>query len=99
MKAEEALGEHCEEDQPAGEDRLHDGQRRERERADMQAPGHDRHHPADQKPSGAKQTDGAAQRMTDPDRRSEHRAAVFEQEGEVGSHCRSEREDHVKRPA
>ncbi len=31
--------------------------------------------------------------MEDPDRRGEHRAAVFEQTGEVGGHRRSERED------
>jgi hypothetical protein len=41
--------------------------------------------------------------MTDPDRRREHRAAVFEQKGEVGGQRRSEREDqsedHEKRPA
>ena len=40
--------------------------------------------------------------MADPDRRGEHRAAVFEQKGEVGSQSRSEREkqseDHEKRP-
>jgi hypothetical protein len=102
-KAEEALGEHGEEDEPAGEDRLHDRQRRERERTDVQTPGEDRHDPADQEPSGAKETGGAAQRMADPDRRGEHRAAVFEQKGEVGGHRRGEREDqsgdHDKRPA
>ena len=43
LKAEETLGEHGEEDEPAGEDCLHDRQRRERERADVQEPGHDRH--------------------------------------------------------
>ena len=100
VKAEEALGEHGEEDEPAGEDRLHDRQRRERERADVQTPGHDRHDPADQEPPGAKQTDGAAQRMADLDRRGEHRAALLEQKGEVGGHRRSKREnqseDHDK---
>ena len=93
LKAEETLGEHREEDEPAGEHRLHDRQRRERERADVQAPGHDRHDPPHQEPSGAKQTDGAAQRMADPDRRGEHRASVLEQKGDVGGQRRSERED------
>jgi hypothetical protein len=103
VKAEEALGEHGEEHEPAGEDGLHDRQWREGERADVQAPGHDRHDPADQEPPGTKQTGGAAQRMADPDRRSQHRAAVLEQKGEVGGHRRGEREDqsrdHDKRPS
>jgi hypothetical protein len=96
VKAEEALGEHGEEDEPAGEDRLHDRQRRERERAAVQTPGDDRHDPAEQEPPRAKETGGAAQRMADPDRRGEHRAAVFEQEGEVRANCRSEREGSVR---
>ena len=103
LKAEEALGENGQEDQPAGKDRLHDRQRRERERTDVQTPGDDRHDPADQEPSGAEETDGAAQRMADPDRRREHRATVFEQKGEVGGQRRRKREDqsedHEKRPA
>jgi hypothetical protein len=77
--------------------------RRERERTDVQTPGHDCHDPADQEPPGAKQTDGTAQRMADPDRRGEHRPALLEQKGEVGGHRRSKREDqsedHDKRPA
>jgi hypothetical protein len=51
---------------------------------------------------GTKQTGGAAQRMAGPDWRGKHRAAVLEQEGEVGGHRRGEREDqsrdHDKRP-
>ena len=100
MKAEEALGEHGEEDEPAGQHRLHDRQRRKRERTDVQTPGHDRHDPADQEPPGAKQTDGAAQQMADLDRRGDHRAALLEQKGEVRRHGRSKREnqseDHGK---
>jgi hypothetical protein len=103
VKAEEALGEDGKEDEPAGEHRLHDRQRRERERTDVQKPGHDRHDPADREPFGAKQTGGAAQRMADPDRRGEHGAAVLEQKGEVGGHRRCQREDqpedHDKGPA
>ena len=93
MEAEEALGEHREEDKPAGQDSLHDRQRRERERADVQAPGHDGHDPPHQEPFGAEETDGAAQRMADPDRRGEHRAAVLEQKRDVGGQRRSDRED------
>jgi len=93
LKAEESLGEHGEEDEPAGQDRLHDRQRRERERADVQTPGHDRDDPADQEPLGAEEIGGAAQRIADPDRRCEDRAAVLQQEGEVGGQRRSEREE------
>jgi hypothetical protein len=103
VKAEEALGEHGEEDEPARENRLHDRQRRERERADVQTPGGDRPDPTDQEPPRAKETNGAAQRMADPDRRGEHRTALFEQKGEVRGNCRSEREDqsedHEKWPS
>ena len=92
-EAEEALGEHGEEDEPAGEDCLHDRQWGKRERAEVKTPGHDRHHPADQEPSRAEQADGAAQRMANQDRRGEHRAALFEQEGEIGGRRRADRED------
>jgi hypothetical protein len=34
--------------------------------------------------------------MADPDRRGEHRATVFEQEGQVGGYRRSDREDQSK---
>jgi hypothetical protein len=102
VKAKESLGEHGEKDEPAGQHRLHDRQRRERERADVQQPGHDRHDPADQEPSGAKQTGGAAQRMADHDRWGEHCPAMLEQKGQVGGHRRSKRKDqsenHDKRP-
>lgn len=43
--------------------------------------------------SGAKEIGSAAQRMADPDRRGEHRAAVLEQKGDVGAQRRSEAED------
>jgi hypothetical protein len=66
------------------------------ERTDMQAPGQDHHAPADQEPSGAKETDGAAHQVTHLDWGGEHRAAVFEQKAEVGGHRRSERKDQSK---
>ena len=83
-KAEEALGEHREEDEPAGEHRLHDRQRREREGTHVQPPREDRHDPADQEPLGAKQAGGAAHRVAGADRGCQDRAALLEQEGEVG---------------
>src|SRR5690348_7038862 len=58
----------------------------------MQQPGHDRDHPADCEPFGAKETSGAAERMPRPNRRRKHRPTVLEQEGDVGGQRRSERE-------
>ena len=100
MKAEESLREHCEKDEPTGEHCLHDRQRRERERADVQNPRHDRHGQADREPPGAKEAGGAAQRMADPDRGGGHRAAVLEEKGAVRGYCRgngeNQPEDHEK---
>jgi hypothetical protein len=56
MKAEESLGERGEEHQPAGEHRLHDRQRCDRERADVKQPRWDRDQPPDRKPLGAKES-------------------------------------------
>ena len=39
LESEDALGEHGEEHQPAGHDRLHQRQRRQRHRADVEQPG------------------------------------------------------------
>jgi hypothetical protein len=90
------LGDHGEEDEPAGEDCLHDRQRRERERADVKAPGEDRHDPPDREPPGAEEIGGGAQRMAYADRRSENRAAVLEQEGDVGAQRRSEGQEQAQ---
>ena len=43
MEPEEALGEHRQENETAGEDRLDDRQGRKRQRAKVQTPGYDRH--------------------------------------------------------
>ena len=96
--AEVPHGEHGEEHESAGDDGLHDRQGRERERADVQAPGHNGHDPPHQEPFGAEETDGTAQRMADADRRGEHRAAVLEQKRDVGGQRRSKREDQYERP-
>jgi hypothetical protein len=47
---------------------------------------------AEEQPLGARKD----VRMPDPDRRGEHRAAVFEQKGEVRGHRRGEREDQSR---
>ena len=67
LEAEEALGEHREEDEPAREHRLPDRDRGERERCHVQGEGHRRHAPSDAPPPGAKEIDGAAQRMVHVD--------------------------------
>ena len=82
-EAEEALGEDGEEHQPAREDGLHDRQRREGERADVKHPGADRHRPANREPPRAEEVGGASQRVPDPHRGREDRAAVLEQKGDA----------------
>jgi hypothetical protein len=47
LEPEESLGEHGEEDEPAGDDRLGQRQRRERKRAYVAHPADDRDRPAD----------------------------------------------------
>jgi hypothetical protein len=59
LEAEVPLCEHGEQDEPAGEDRLNDREWRERDRANVQQPGDDRHDPPDREPSGAKEIGGA----------------------------------------
>ena len=63
-KAEVALGEHCEEDQPAREHRLHNRQRRQGKSTYMKPPRNNRDRPAQREPAGAKQAHGAVQRVT-----------------------------------
>ena len=91
-KPKKRLGEDGEEHQPAGEHRLHDRQRRARERPGVQHPGEDRDQPPDREPLGAKQRRGTAQRMPNPDRRHEDRAPLLEQERHVRGQSRRERE-------
>ena len=92
-KPEDSLGEHRQEDEPSGHDRLHGGQGRERERSDVQSPRHDRDEPPHRKPLRAKQAGRAAHQMAHPDRRGEHRAAMLEQEPQVGAERRPHRQD------
>jgi hypothetical protein len=64
LKAEVALGEHGEEDQPARKHGLHDRKRRQGEGTDMQRSCGHRHDPAEHERAGAEQTRSAAHRMT-----------------------------------
>jgi hypothetical protein len=59
----------------------------------MQYPGDERDNPSHQKPSRAKQIDGASNRMAHPDWSGEHRASLLEQETQVGAQRRPQRKD------
>jgi hypothetical protein len=53
----------------------------------------ERHDPPHQEPPRAKQIGGAAYRMAHPDRSGEHRAAMLEQETQIGAERRPQRKD------
>ena len=63
LEAEEALGEHRQEDEASGEHRLADRDRGKRERGHVQRERYRRHAPADAPPLGPKEIDCAAQGM------------------------------------
>jgi hypothetical protein len=67
LEAEEALGEHRQEDEAAREHRLADRDRGKGERDDVQGERRSRHAPADAPPLRAKEIDRAAQRMAHVD--------------------------------
>ena len=91
-KVEEPLREDSEEHEATGEHGLDDRQRRARERADVQGPREDRDQPPDREPLRAKERGRADERVPRPDRCDADRAAVLEQEGQVGGQGRRERE-------
>ena len=86
IEAEEALGEHREEDEASREHRLADRDRGKRERGDVQGERHRRDGPANAPPLRAKEIDRAAQRVAHVDIGSGDRSSVLEQESEVRSH-------------
>jgi hypothetical protein len=92
VAAEPALGEQRQEDQAAGDDRLDDRQRRERQRGDVEKPGDERHAHADREPLRAEQRDGAGQRVAQGDVGGGHRPAMLEQEAEVRRQGAGERQ-------
>ena len=80
MKAEVALAEHPEMHQPSRQHGLHDRQRRERKRANVNRPRSDRERPPQREPARTEQAHGAAQRMTTAHGRREDRAPLLEQD-------------------
>jgi hypothetical protein len=92
VKVEVALGEHGEKHQPAREHGLHDRQRRERKRTDVKPPRGHRDRPTEREPAGSEQAHCAAQRMTRPHRRRQHRATLLEQKRDVRAQRRAQRQ-------
>jgi len=62
-----------------------------RERSDVKDPRDERDDPSHNKPSRAKQSNGAATRMAQPDRSGEHRGSLLEQETQVRAQRRPQR--------
>ena len=93
VKAKEALGENSEEYEPAGEDRLHDRQRRERQRSHVQQPRTQGDEPADRPPSPAEQAGRAEERMKAVHRWSGYSPALLEQEGSARGNRRGQGKD------
>jgi hypothetical protein len=85
FKAEEALGEHREEDQTSREHRLSDRDRGEAERGNVQRERHRCHAPADAPPLGPKEIGCTAHRMAHVDVGSGDRPPVLEEEGQIRS--------------
>ena len=79
---EDAVGEHRHEHEPAGDHRLHDRDRRERERRDVEAPRRRRDDAADRVDRRAEQRDRARERPAPLDGRRGDRPAMLEQEAE-----------------
>ncbi len=91
--AEPAVGDDREEDEPAREDGLDERERREREGADVEDPGEEGDAHAEGERARAEEGDGAAQRVARLDGRGGARAAVLQQEAEVGEEGADERQE------
>ena len=90
--AEEPLRHHRQGHGAAGEDRLHEGDRRHREGRDVDQPGDRGEAPAGREPARARQAADALERAPDVDRRDALAAAVLEERGEVGHQGGQQRE-------
>ena len=83
-EAEESFREDGEEHQPAGQDGLDDGERRQSERGQVKRPGGKRDSPADREPLRAEEVRSTSQRVADLHGRREDGAAVLQQEADAG---------------
>ena len=81
--AEPALSEHRQEDEPAGDDRLDDRERRHRQSRHVEDPRAEGHEHADREPLRPEQSDRARDRMLQADVGSRAGAPVLEQEAHV----------------
>ena len=96
LEAEDAVGEHGEEHQPAGDHGLDERERRERERGHVEDPGAERHEHADREPLALVEADRAAQRVAHGHVRSSAGAAVLQQEAEVRREGAEQRQQDAK---
>lgn len=92
LKAEAPLGEDREEHQSASDHRLNHRELHQRERAYVEQPRRDRTHPSDRPPLGSEQVAGAAKWMAAIDCGCCDRAAVTQQEPDVGQQRTSQRQ-------
>jgi hypothetical protein len=91
-EAEEAIGHHADEHDPAREHDLNGRKRSERHRRDVQQPGAHGDEHADREPARSKQVAGRAQRVSGPDRRRKRRTALLVEEREVRHERAADRE-------
>lgn len=84
LAAEEAVGHHGEEDKAAGQDGLHEREGSEGYCRDVEEEGRGGHQHADREPLRSEQADRAADRVAQVDIGRRARAAVLEQEAQVG---------------
>ena len=96
LEAEEPLSDDRQEHQPAGDDGLHDRQRRQRQRADVQQPRAERDQPAHRPPLAAKQTDRAANRTTRENDRCRDGAALLEQDRDAARQRAADRQQQAR---
>ena len=89
---EHAIGEHGDEHEPARDHRLHDGDRRERERADVEAPRRRGDDAADDVDRRAEELDRAVHRPPPLHGRGGDRPAVLEEEPDHGGQRADDRE-------
>ena len=96
LEAEEAVGHHGDQDDPAGEHDLDHRHRGHRQRGDVEAPGAGGHEHAEREPLRRVQRAGRAQRVTDVDRGRLAGAAVLEEEPEVRNDRAEQREQDAE---
>ena len=93
LEAEQAVGHDGQQHEPAGQHDLDDGQRRQRDRADVQDPGAEADEHADGEPALAPQRARRAQRVADVDVAGAAGSAVLVEERQVRGEGAEQREE------